>query len=60
MSVESNSVKTLLNKVLQMRLQTEVLCVYMHAKRSHMHVKDHAVHVRVWWTMETLKITNIH
>ena len=31
--------------------------IYMHAKRSHAHVKDPLVHVRVRWIMETPKIT---
>ena len=30
------------------------VCIRMQ-KRSHMHVKDHVVHVRVGWTMETSK-----
>ena len=30
-------------------------CGYTHAKRSHTHIKDSVVHVRVWWIMETLK-----
>ena len=30
--------------------------MYTHAKRSHAHVKDPVVHVRVGWTMKT-KIT---
>ena len=28
-----------------------------HSKRSHTCVQDLVVHVRVWWIMETLKIT---
>ena len=47
----------------------EVPCVYMHAKRSHIHVKDPVysivyvrvvwvtVYVRVWWITENTKIT---
>ena len=37
----------------RMRLLTEVPSVYTHAKISCTHVKNHAVHVRVWWIMET-------
>ena len=32
----------------------------MHAKISHMHVKDHVVHVRVWWIIETPKRPSTH
>ena len=36
-------------------INQEAKLTTVHAKRSHMHVKDHVVHVRVWWTMETTK-----
>ena len=32
------------------------LCLYT-CKRSHIYIKDHIVHVRVWWIMETQKRT---
>ena len=28
---------------------------YIHAQRSHLHIKDPAIHVRVWWIMETVE-----
>ena len=31
-------------------LPCAIACIYIHA-----HVKDPVVHIRVWWTMETLK-----
>ena len=34
--------------------------MYPHAKRSHMHLKDHVVHVRVWWVMETPKQSSMY
>ena len=34
--------------------------MYTHAKRSHMHVEDPVVHVRVRWTMETTKLPRLH
>ena len=34
-----------------------LLLVSTHSKRSHTCVQDLVVHVRVWWIMETLKIT---
>ena len=37
-------------------IQSEVHRAYTHAKRSHTHVEDSAVHIRrVWWIMETLE-----
>ena len=36
---ESNSMQAL-QKILQMRLKTQVPCVHIHAKRSHIHIKD--------------------
>ena len=32
----------------------------MHAKISHMRVKDHVVHVRFWWIIETSKRPSTH
>ena len=39
-------------KVFRLRLYTEAPRVNTHAKRSHKHVKDPVVHVRVRWIME--------
>ena len=40
--------------------QLSLYSVYTYAKRSHMHVKDPVVHVRVWWTMETTTKNIMH
>ena len=54
----SDSVQILqITKVLLMRLQTQVSCVSTHAKRPHIHFEDLVIHVRVWWIVETLKIS---
>ena len=44
------------DKVLQMRLYTEVSHGYTHAKRSHTLVKDPVLHIRVWSKMRNTKI----
>ena len=31
------------------------MCIRTQKDHNHMHVKDPAVHVRVWWTMEMPK-----
>ena len=36
--------------------RTKVPCVRTHAKRSHMHVKGHIVHVTAWCIIEAPKI----
>ena len=30
-------------------------CIHVYAKMSHTHAKNHVVHIRVRWIMETLK-----
>ena len=51
--LQSNFVQTTKVLLLRQKKSRSPVCLYTHAKRSHMQVKDPLVHVSIRWIMET-------